>query len=72
MPKILLTCGLSRSASTSSTDRSRSRARLNARLMLVKVLPSPGNALDTMMSRDSPAAPVVTPDSAVLMSGRLI
>ncbi len=40
-------CRLATSPSISRTSRLRSRARLSARLMLVKVLPSPGTALVT-------------------------
>ncbi len=42
---------------------------LSARLMLVKVLPSPGKALVTMITRGSPT--VVAPDNALSTSGRL-
>jgi len=49
-PKTRLICGFGRSASTSNTLVSFSRAMFNARLTLVKVFPSPGSALATMMT----------------------
>jgi hypothetical protein len=71
-PKILLTCGFNRSASTSNTDTSRSRAMLKARLMLVKVLPSPGSALVTMTIRGSRAGLPSVGAIAFWIKGRLI
>ena len=70
-PKNRLMCGLATSASTSSTDTSFSSAIDSARLTLVKVLPSPGSALATMMRWPLGSCGPPRP-SALAMSGRLI
>ena len=67
---MVLMCRLATSASIRSTETSRSAAMLSARLMLVKVLPSPGSALVTMMIRDS--LRVAASRMAFSMSGRLM
>ena len=70
-PSILSTEGLATSASTSITVWSSSAAMLKARLIEVKLLPSPGRALVTMMRLPcmTVAAPLPT---ALAMSGRLM
>ena len=53
-PTMWLIWRFTTSQSTSTTETSRSSARLKDKLRLVKVLPSPGSALVTMMTRGSP------------------
>ena len=70
MPSRCNTSGRMTSASTSNTDMSISVAMLMARLMPQNVLPSPGNALVTMISESRFAAASLL--RAFLSKGRLI